>query len=78
MQQSLPLHVDQDIFVSELKAIIYSHIKIPPNFQELYFNQYNKWEKMVDDCNLGVYNIVQDQRIILKTPHYKAAAEKVS
>lgn len=29
---------------------------------------------MVDDCNLGVYNIQQNQRIILKTPHFQPDA----
>lgn len=72
VQQILPLHVDQDCLISELKAIINSHIKVPPKFQELYFQQYNKWELMVDDVNLGVYNIKQNQRIILKTPHFQA------
>lgn len=32
---------------------------------------------MVDECNLGVYSISKDQRIILKTPNYKVTPEKL-
>ena len=54
---SLPLHVNTECLVSELKTKINSHIKIPPQHQELYVHMYGKFVLMSDDNSISFYEI---------------------
>lgn len=43
-KKSLSLDVDPESLVSELKNLIFFHIKIQANHQELYIKLYDKYE----------------------------------
>ena len=56
-KQSLPLDINPESLVSELKQQITNHIKIPANHQELYVYMYGKFEQMMDECSISFYEV---------------------
>jgi len=40
IMQTLELEINPEILVSELKGMINSHMKIPPQYQQLFIHQY--------------------------------------
>ena len=72
----MQLDINQECLVSELKTMINSHLKIPPNHQELYIMLYGKYVQMQDECSLSFYQVQEGQRIILKNPHYADQIQK--
>jgi len=70
VKQSLPLDVNPECLVGELKTKINSYIQIPASHQELYIFMYGKFEQMGDECSLSFYQISEGQRLMLKSPHH--------
>jgi|TARA_B110000285_G_C15133317_1_gene625122 hypothetical protein len=68
VRQNLEFEVSEECLVSELKVMIHSHIKVAASVQELYVQQFGRFEVMPDHLSLGFYQIKEGQKITLKVP----------
>jgi hypothetical protein len=63
VRQNLEFEVSEECLVSELKVMIHSHIKVEAHRQELYVQQFGRFEVMNDNLSLGFYQMKEGAKI---------------